>query len=573
MADVEIFKHDILIVGTGLAGLSAAVEAAQRGKDVATVSITQAYRSHSSAAQGGINAALANVAEDDSAERHGFDTTKGSDYLADQKAVLAMTEQAIPRILELDKLGIPFSRTEDGKIAQRPFGGAGYPRTCYSTDKTGAVIMMGLYEQCLYHEVPMYEDRIVLSIGEKENKIKGVVAINLITGKLEIFQASAVIFAVGGAGRVFKDTTNSWHNSGFGFVLPYFKGVPLKDMEFVQFHPTGLATNAVLLSEAARGEGGYLRNKDGERFMKNYAADKMELAPRDIVARSIQTEINEGRGCGPDGDYVELDLTHLPAEQILSRLPQVRELAIRFAGTDLIEEPAPIRPSTHYTMGGISVNDKTESEMTGLYAAGECSCISVHGANRLGGNSLLECCVFGKISGVSTSEFVEANKVDDDALEVLQKEADEVEANIQNLFNGEGSEDGFKLMAEMQKVLSKNLGVFRNKEGITKAQETIKDLKERYKKIKVKYTGRIYNWELARLYMLGGQLHLAEVIVEGALKREEFRGSHCRTDFMKRNDKKFMKHTMAHYDVKNDTCKISYSKVDLSIWEPEERKY
>lgn len=383
--------HELVIVGGGLAGLRAAIEAKKQGIDVAIISQVWPGRSHSGAAQGGLNAALANHPEsaDDTWEKHAFDTVKGSDYLADQDAVAQMTRDAIPVIYELEHAGCPFSRFDDGRIAQRPFGGAGYPRTCYGADKTGHYMLHTMVEQAIEARVPMYVEWFVARLVVDEGVCRGVIAYDMTRGGFELFQSEAVVIATGGAGRVYSNSTNAIISTGYGMAMAYHAGVALKDLEFVQFHPTGLLTTNILMTEGARGEGGYLVNDLGERFMEKYAPKAMELAPRDITSRSIQTEINEGRGIGGKG-YVHLDLRHLGAQKIMENLPGIRDLAIHFEGVDPVEEPIPIVPSQHYSMGGIDTDMDGRTTMPGLYAAGECACVSVHGANRLGGNSLLE---------------------------------------------------------------------------------------------------------------------------------------------------------------------------------------
>ncbi|MEI6726051.1 MAG: FAD-binding protein, partial [Actinomycetes bacterium] len=396
--------HQLIVVGGGLAGLRAAVEARADGIDVAILSQVHPGRSHSGAAQGGINAALANHPEghDDTPEKHAFDTVKGSDYLADQDAAIQMTSDAPGVIFEMDHWGCPFSRFDDGRIAQRPFGGAGYPRTCYGADKTGHYLLHCLVERAYERQIKMYVEVFVTSLIVVDGACRGVVAYDMIRGGFEAFTADAVIMATGGAGRLYSNSTNAIISTGGGAAIAYHAGVPVKDMEFIQFHPTGLYTTNILMSEGARGEGGYLVNGEGERFMARYAPKAMELAPRDITSRSITTEILEGRGIGGK-DFVYLDLRHLGAEKILERLPGIRDLAIHFEGVDPIEEPIPITPCQHYTMGGIDTDVDGRTVMPGFYAAGECACVSVHGANRLGGNSLLETIVFGRRSGAAAA--------------------------------------------------------------------------------------------------------------------------------------------------------------------------
>ncbi|MCX5894359.1 MAG: FAD-dependent oxidoreductase, partial [Proteobacteria bacterium] len=409
-----MIKHDVLVVGAGLAGLRAAVGTSKR-YDTAVLSKVHPVRSHSIAAQGGMNAALANVegSKDDTTEKHTFDTIKGSDYLADQPAARVMCEQAPLLVYELEHWGCPWSRLEDGRIAQRPFGGAGYPRCCYSSDRTGHVMLHTLYEKCVELGVKVYEEWLALSLAIDNGRIHGVIAMEMSTGRLEMFAAKTVVIATGGYGRLFARSSNALINTGSGIALAYEAGLPIEDMEFVQFHPTTLYGTNILMTEGARGEGGYLVNNRGERFMEKYAPSVMELAPRDIVSRSIQTEINEGRGF--NGEYVHLELRHLGREKIIERLPGIREIAIDFAGIDPIYDPIPIQPGQHYSMGGIATDVTGATKVKGLYAAGECACVSVHGANRLGGNSLLDTTVFGKLVAEALPAYLESGSGESDS--------------------------------------------------------------------------------------------------------------------------------------------------------------
>jgi len=440
------------------------VEAKRAGADVAVVSLLYPMRSHSVAAQGGINAALGNADPSDSWERHAFDTIKGADYLADQDAVEEYVKDAIERVLELDAWGCPFSRTEDGRIAQRPFGGAGFPRTCYAADKTGHAVMHTLFQQALRLGVTFYNERMAVRIAVDGGRAAGVVTLNLRTGELERYSAGAVIMATGGAGRIYARTTNSHHSTGFGMALAYWAGVPLKDMEFVQFHPTTLYGTNILISEAARGEGGILLNAEGERFMARYAPDRMELAPRDIVARAIWTEVLEGRGF--ENEYVHLVISHLGEERIMERLPQIWELALKFAGVDAREEPIPVQPAQHYTMGGIDTDKWAQTRLPGLLAAGECACVSVHGANRLGGNSLLECVVFGARAGAKAVE--QASRSNSQHGEALERAEREVDSKIEALLRRgreEGAVNPYGIRREMREVMWSKVGIFRDGGG------------------------------------------------------------------------------------------------------------
>ncbi|MEW5933335.1 MAG: FAD-dependent oxidoreductase [Bacillota bacterium] len=561
--------HRILVVGAGLAGLRAAIEAADG--DVAVLTRVHPVRSHSVAAQGGVNAPLANVPEgkEDSPERHAFDTVKGADYLADQDAAELMTRLAPERIYEIENWGCPFSRTPEGKIAQRPFGGAGFPRTCYAADRTGHAMLHTLYEQAVKRNVRIYEEWLMLDLIVSGGRCRGVVAMDMVSGRVEAFGAEAVIMATGGAGRIYARSTNSHINTGSAAAFCYRRGVPLKDMEFVQFHPTSLYPNNVLISEAARGEGGYLLNRDGERFMARYAPKAMELGPRDIVARSIQTEIDEGRGF--ENAYVHLDLRHLGAEKIKERLPAIREIAMYFAGVDPIEKPIPIQPAQHYTMGGLDVDKDGASELPGLFAAGECACVSVHGANRLGGNSLLETVVFGQLAGAAAVRYVgglEKTGADGPALEAAVAE---VESGISGLLGREDGEKMAVIREEMKQVMFEKVGIFRTEGPMREAVEKIRELKERVKRARVEAKGRRYNLELIGALELPAMLDLAEVIALGAVTRTESRGSHFRRDYPQRDDANWLKHTVARWSP--DGPRLEYKPVVITRWQPEARKY
>ncbi len=564
-------RHDVIVVGGGLAGLRAAVEAKLRGADVAVVSLLYPMRSHSVAAQGGINAALGNADPSDSVERHAFDTIKGADYLADQDAVLEYCQDAIERVLELDRWGVPFSRFEDGRIAQRPFGGAGFPRTCYAADKTGHAVMHTVFQQALRLGVAFYNERAVLRLARDEDGVRGLVAMNLQTGELEAYEAKAVIMATGGAGRIYARTTNSHQSTGFGMALAYWVGAPLEDMEFVQFHPTTLYGTNILISEAARGEGGILLNAKGERFMERYAPEKMELAPRDIVARAIWTEVLEGRGF--ENEYVHLVISHLGADLIMERLPQIWELALKFAGVDAREEPIPVQPGQHYTMGGIETDKHGRARIKGLYAAGECACVSVHGANRLGGNSLLECVVFGARAGASAAEDVRHREFD--GKEAVERALKEVEDRIKVLLKRgkeEGHSNPYRIRKDMQQAMWDYVGIFRDEKGLKKGVEAIRRLKKEYQeKAGVPAPPGQFNQAIVDALIIEGMLDVALVVAEGALRRTESRGGHYRTDYPKRDDKNWLKHTLAFYTPEGP--KFDYKPVVITKWQPTERKY
>ncbi len=567
---MELLSHDILVIGGGLAGLRAAIEAKRSGRDVAILSKVHPLRSHSVAAQGGINAALGTAPAPvmDTWENHAFDTIKGSDYLADQDAVKLMCREGIERVIEMERWGTLFSRTEDGKIAQRPFGGAGFPRTAYAADRTGHNLLHVLYEQVTGLQIPVYEEWYALSLVVEEGRCIGILALHFFEGRIIPIQAKAVILATGGYGRIYLRSTNAVINTGSGCYLAYQAGVPLEDMEFVQFHPTSLYGTNILITEAARGEGGYLFNAKGERFMERYAPNLMELGPRDIVARGIQTEINQNRGF--EGGYVHLDLRHLGREKILDRLPGIRQIAMDFAGIDPILEPIPIQPAQHYSMGGIPTNVDGETPLPGLFAAGECACVSVHGANRLGGNSLLETLVFGartgrKVAGQVESEGMNLNKpVFLDRLRTFQSE-------LGKTFQRKGEEPSFLIRDEMKALMTLQVGIFRNEFGLMTANEKIKELKKRFLRIGLKQGDLAFNNEFIQYWELEGMLHLAEVIVEGALARNESRGSHFRVDYPNRDDELWLRHTMAFKTAAGP--RLDYKKVSITSYLPKERTY
>lgn len=563
--------HDVVVVGGGLAGLRAAIAVHDAGLQVAVASRVHPVRSHSVAAQGGINAALGNApdAEDDDWEKHAFDTVKGSDYLADQDAAELLAQEAVPRVYEAEHWGCPFSRFPDGRIAQRPFGGAGFPRTCFATDKTGHALLHTLYQQSLRREFTIYEEWVVLDLVVGDERCVGVIAMDLVSGEVVSLGAGAVIFATGGAGQIFRHSTNALINSGFGMGIAYRAGVPLKDLEFVQFHPTSLYGTNILITEGARGEGGYLRNNSGERFMEKYAPKAMELGPRDIVARAIQREINEGRGFG-DG-YVHLDLTHLGAERIQERLPGIRGIAMSFAGVDPITAPIPVLPAQHYTMGGIDCDHDGVTSLPGFFVAGECACVSVHGANRLGGNSLLETLVFGYRAGQAAARYAGGNPRFSGWERSLREARKRVSNEINRVLVHEGRDRASQLRDDLRAVMSRKVGVFREEGELAQAVAEIGTLQERYRQAGLMSRNRRYNLDLIRYLELGSMLDMAEVIARGALGRRESRGAHARRDFPDRNDEEWLVHTVARRN--GDGPQFTRSEVRLTRWQPQERRY
>jgi succinate dehydrogenase / fumarate reductase flavoprotein subunit len=561
-----MLSQDILVVGGGLAGLAAALVSDPQ-LNVAVLSKVHPLRSHSVAAQGGINAALGNNPEgrDDSWKKHAFDTIKGSDYLADQDIAELMCERAVSTIYELEHLGVPFSRFPGGVIAR----GAGFPRTCYAADRTGLVILHTLYEQSIKRQVKFYNEWLVTNLVVKDGRCLGVVVYDLARGEFIPVKARAVIFATGGYGRVYQRTTNAFINHGSGIGIAYKAGIPLKDMEFVQFHPTSLYDTNILITEGARGEGGHLVNNKGKRFMEDYASSAMELAPRDIVARAIQTEIEKGSGF--EDEYVYLDLRHLGEKKIKKRLPGIREICINFAGIDPVEKPIPIQPAQHYSMGGIDVNVQCASIVEGFYAAGECACVSIHGANRLGGNSLLDTVVFGKIAGEEASKAVKGSKELKDDEKMLLDEALAMKKKIQEWQTKNSGERVHRLLNRLKVIMSDRVGMFRNKKDLSDAMEMISEIRDDYMRVHISGQCLRYSQELVNILEFDSMLDLAEVITLGALNREETRGSHFRVDFKDRNDKDWLKHTLVA--LKDGKSRVSYKDVNISKYEPKARTY
>ena len=584
---MKIHKYDTVIVGAGGAGMRAAIESTKRSR---TAVLTKLYptRSHTGAAQGGMAAALANV-EEDNWEWHTFDTVKGGDYLVDQDAAEILAKEAIDSVLDLEKMGLPFNRTPNGTIDQRRFGGhsrnhgeAPVRRSCYAADRTGHMILQTLYQNCVKEGVEFFNEFYVLDqlITEVDGvkKSAGVVAYELATGEIHIFQAKAVIYASGGTGKFFKVTSNAHTLTGDGQAAVYRRGLPLEDMEFFQFHPTGIWRMGILLTEGARGEGGILRNKDGERFMEKYAPVMKDLASRDVVSRSIYTEIREGRGCGPEGDHVYLDLTHLPPEQLDAKLPDITEFARTYLGIEPYTDPIPIQPTAHYAMGGIPTNVEGEvladntTVVPGLYAAGEVACVSVHGANRLGTNSLLDINVFGRRAGIAAAEYSQKA----DFVELPEDPASLVVGQVEALRNSTGTERVAVLRRELQETMDANVMVFRTEQTIKTAVEKIAELRERYKNVAIQDKGRRFNTDLLEAIELGNLLDLAEVMAVSALARKESRGGHYREDYPNRDDVNFMRHTMAYREVGDDgaeSIRLDYKPVVQTRYQPMERKY
>ncbi len=576
-----VIKHDVVIVGSGLAGLRAALEAS-RYFDVGVVSKLFPLRSHSGAAQGGIAASLGNV-EEDHIDWHFFDTVKGSDYLADQDAVEYLVNDAHPAIYELEHMGAPFSRTPEGKINQRKFGGhtrnfgeGPVLRACFAADRTGHVLLHTLYEQCVKNNVRFYPEYYVTDLLLKDNIARGVVAYDMIGGQFQTFHSKVVMFGTGGYGRAFKITSNAHANTGDGLGIVLRAGLPLEDMEFVQFHPTGLYRYGILITEGARGEGAYLLNNNGERFMEKYAPKLMELAPRDLTARSIQTEIDEGRGINGE-NYVHLDLRHLGEAKINDRLPEIRGFCRKIVGVDPVTEPIPIEPTAHYSMGGIPVSvdaevlaDGKSEKVEGFYAAGECSCVSVHGGNRLGTNSLLEAVVFGRRAGKSIVRFLTANGTE--LPDLPQENIDAAMDRVEKLRNNTGNEKAGVLRKELQEVMMNKVGVFRDEARLKEAVEKVHELQERAKNIQIDDKGMKFNTDLTEALELDNLLHFSDLIVGGALNRQESRGAQSRKDFPKRDDVNWLKHTIA-YKKPDGSISFDYKPVIITKFEPKERKY
>ncbi|MGD8229579.1 MAG: succinate dehydrogenase flavoprotein subunit [Desulfobacteraceae bacterium] len=572
-------QYDVIIVGAGLAGLRAAIEMGEEA-NVAVLTKVFATRSHSGAAQGGIGAALGNE-EEDRWEWHMFDTVKGSDYLGDQDAIEVLTKDAPRAIYELEHLGVPFNRTKDGKIAQRAFGGhtrnfgeAPVKRACYAADRTGRVILDTLWEKCLQRGVAFHDEFQMMSLIVKDGQCCGLMAYELATGKLHTFHSKAVLLATGGAGKIYKTTSNAFASTGDGLAIAYYAGALLEDMEFVQFHPTGIHKLGILISEAARGEGGVLRNKDGERFMERYAPVIKDLAPRDMVSRCMLEEIRNGKGI-ESKDYLHLDLTHLGKEVLETKLSEITGFARTYAGVDPVQEPIPVHPTCHYMMGGIATNadgivmiDNEGTPFPGLYAAGECACVSVHGSNRLGCNSLLDLLVFGRRAGKEINRAVSTMKF----AKLPPNSEKQMSNRLNALMGNKGKERSSRIRSELQEVMMDKVSVFRTGENLLRALEKIRELKDRYTQVSLQDKGKCFNRDLLEAIELEYLLDLAEVISLGALKREESRGAHYREDNPDRDDEKWLVHTLCKFsDAKGP--QISYRPVTINRFQPQERTY
>ncbi|MBW4519378.1 MAG: succinate dehydrogenase/fumarate reductase flavoprotein subunit [Scytolyngbya sp. HA4215-MV1] len=575
-----MIDHDVVIIGGGLAGSRAALEIVRTNPrlSVALVAKTHPIRSHSVAAQGGIAATLKNVDEADSWEAHAFDTVKGSDYLADQDAVEILTREAPDVVIDLEHMGVLFSRLPDGRIAQRAFGGHSHNRTCYAADKTGHAILHELICNLMRYGVKVYDEWYVMQLILEEGQAKGVVMYHLLDGQIEVIRAKAVMFATGGYGRVFNTTSNDFASTGDGLAMTAIAGLPLEDMEFVQFHPTGLYPVGVLISEAVRGEGAYLINSEGQRFMENYAPSRMELAPRDITSRAIAREIRAGRGIHPDGSaggpFIYLDLRHMGQEKIMSRVPFCWEEAHRLLGIDAVHQPMPVRPTVHYSMGGIPVNTEGrvrsygEALVDGFFAAGEAACVSVHGANRLGSNSLLECVVYGKRTGAAIAEFVENRKLPPlDASPYLQV----ARQQLQSLLDQAGQYRIAQVRQAYQDCMTEHCGVFRQESVMREGLAKLKQIQQQYAQIRLDDSGKLWNTEIIEALELKYLMIVGEIILTAALNRKESRGSHAREDYPDRDDLNFLQHTLAYYSPAG--IDLTYRPVCITLFQPQERKY
>jgi len=556
-------KHDVVIVGAGGAGLRAAVAAHESGADVALVSKLHPVRSHTGAAEGGINAALK---DEDDWKDHAYDTVKGSDYIGDQDAIETMTEEAPKEVINLENMGMAFSRDDNGRVSQRAFGGLSFPRTTYASDKTGHMLLHTMYEQVMKRGVTVYDEWYVTNVVRENGRCHGVVAYDIQSGNVEGFAAGATVFATGGMGQVFEHTTNAVSCTGDGMSMMYRAGVPMEDMEFVQFHPTTLPSTGILITEGCRGEGGELYNSEGERFMYEYgyAPNDGELASRDVVSRAELTEVQEGRGFAQD--TVHLDLTHFGEEKIEERLAQINELARDFEDVDPVTEPIPVKPGQHYSMGGIACNADGETELPGLYAVGETACVSVHGANRLGGNALLELVVFGRLAGEHAANNHRTNVSTTSVEEAVNDER----ARIESFMDGNGEHQS-EIREDVQNVMTENVNVFRDEDSLMEALETIREARERYRDVNVKDSSQTFNTDLTQTLELRSILDVAEAVTLGALERTESRGAHWRYEHQERNDDDWLKHTLVYHT--DDGPSVEYEDVEIKEYKPKARSY
>lgn len=567
----EITQLDLLIIGGGAAGLRAAIAAAEVNSNLKIGVVSKVYptRSHTVSAEGGLAAAIKDY---DSLDQHAYDTVKGGDFLADQDAVEFFVKHAKEEIIQMEHWGCPWSRENDGTLAVRAFGGMSVKRTIFAADKTGFYMIHTLFERTLKHEnIKRYDEWYATKIITDDNGVTGIIAMQMKTGKLHAFSAKAIIVCTGGAGRMYKFTTNGGIKTGDGMYLAYEAGASLKDMEFIQFHPTALARNGVLITEAARGEGGYLINKDGERFLKNYLPEKMELGPRDMISRAIMSEIKAGRGFkSPYGNYIHLDLRHLGDKLIKEKLPLVREIAMEFAGIDPALEPIPVTPAQHYTMGGIDVDMNMETSVKGLYAAGETNCISINGANRLGSNSLTDCLVFGKVAGEKAAHEIQKGK-SAQSISSIKSAFEEEEKNINKLLEQEGTESVPAIRITMEETMDENAGIYRDAKTLEDGLNTLLELQQKLKHVQLKDKSKIFNTELINCLELKSMLTLGEATIRSAMARKESRGSHTRNDFPDRDDKNYLSHHII--TKKNNQMELTTSPVTITKWQPEVRKY